>query len=280
MSDKKRSKFNWRGWATFVVIISFIVDTVSGIVLYIAPPGRIANWTYWTVWGLSKEAWAAIHTIFGYVLLIIVAIHLYYNWKIFLNFIWSKIRKALNLKWELITATLVCSIIFVATLWEIPPFSSTMDLGEYIKESWEENKADVPVSHAELLNIKEFSEIINVPPEQILEILESKGYRVKDFQQTLGDIAEENNTSPDKLYEEIKTGGAKPHIPAMTKGSGLGKKSLEQICAERGLSLDQVLERIRQKGVEASPDDRFNEVAKKLGITPMEVFHIIEGKQN
>ena len=138
----------------------------------------------------------------------------------------------------------------------------------------------MPVSHAELLNIKEFSEIINVPPEQILEILEYKGDRMKDFQQTLGDIAKENNTSPDKLYEEIKTGGARPDIPATIKGSGLGKKSLEQICAERGLSLDQVLERLRQKGVEASPDDRLSDVAKKFGITPMEVFHIIEGKQN
>lgn len=278
MSDKK-SKFNWRGWTTFVVTISFIVDTVSGIILYIAPPGRIANWTNWTVWGLSKEAWGAIHTIFGYVLLIIVAIHLYYNWKMFLNFIWSKIRKALNLKWEFITATLVCLIVFVGTLWEIPPFSSTMELGEYIKESWEESKADVPAAHAELLNIKEFSEKINVPPEQILEILESKGYKVKDLQQTLGDIAKENNTSPDKLYEEVKAGGAKPDVSTSIEGSGLGKKSLEKICAERGLSLDQVLERLRKKGVEPSPDDRLKDVANKLGVTPMEVFNIIEGKE-
>lgn len=111
MSDMK-SGFNWRGWTTFVVTISFIVDTVSGIILYIAPPGRIANWTNWSVWGLNKEAWGAIHTIFGYILLIIVAIHLYFNWKIFLNFIWSKLRNALNLKWELTGATLLCLIIF------------------------------------------------------------------------------------------------------------------------------------------------------------------------
>ena len=279
MSDKK-SKFSWRGWTTFVVTISFIVDTVSGIILYIAPPGRIANWTNWTVWGLSKEAWGAIHTIFGYVLLIIVAIHLYFNWKMFLNFIWNKIRKALNLKWELITATLVCLIVFVGTLWEIPPFSSTMDLGEYIKESWEESKADVPAAHAELLNIKEFSEKINVPPEQILEILKSKGHKVKDFQQTLGDIAKENNTSPERLYEEVKAGGVKPDVPTTIEGSGLGKKSLEKICAERGLSLDQVLEKLRQKGVEVSPDDRLKDVANELGVTPVEVFNIIEGKQD
>ena len=278
MSDKK-PKFNWRGWTTFVVIISFIVDTVSGIILYIAPPGRIANWTNWEIWGLSKEAWGAIHTIFGYVLLIIVAIHLYYNWKIFLNYIWSKIRNALNLKWELITASLVCLLVFMGTLWDIPPFSSTMDLGEYIKESWEESKTDLPVSHAELLNISEFSEIINVPPEQIFEILKSSGYKVKDLQQTLGEIAGENNISPDKLYEEVKAGGSEPEIHATVRGSGLGKKSLEKICTERDLSLDQVLERLKQKGIEVSPDDRFIDVARKLEITPMEVLNIIEGKQ-
>ncbi|MCK4782139.1 MAG: DUF4405 domain-containing protein, partial [Desulfobacteraceae bacterium] len=60
---KNRKRFNWRGWTTFVVTISFVVDTISGIILYVAPPGRIANWTNWTIWGLNKEEWAAIHTI-------------------------------------------------------------------------------------------------------------------------------------------------------------------------------------------------------------------------
>ena len=99
--QRKKKRFSWRGWTTFVVTISFIVDTLSGIILYIAPPGRVANWSNWKIWGLSKGEWGAIHTIFGYVLLIIVGIHLYYNWKMFWNFVWSKIRKALNLKWEM-----------------------------------------------------------------------------------------------------------------------------------------------------------------------------------
>jgi len=111
MSDTK-SGFNWRGWTTFVVTISFIVDIAPGIILYIAPPGRIANWKNWSVLGLDKKAWGAIYTIFGYVLLIIVAIHLYFNWKIFLNVIWSKLRNALNLKRELTGAALLCLIIF------------------------------------------------------------------------------------------------------------------------------------------------------------------------
>ena len=278
MSDKKK-KFSWRGWVTFVVTISFIVDTISGVILYIAPPGRIAHWTNWTVWGLDKEEWGAIHTIFGYVLLIIVGIHLYYNWKIFWNFIWSKVRKALNLKWELITATVLCLFLFLGTLWNIPPFSSTMDLGEHFRQSWEEAKAEVPIAHAELLSLQEFAEKIKVPVDQILHALKSRGYKVKNVQQILGDVAKENRTSPDKLYEVIKSEGVKPVVPDTIEGTGMGKKTIDAICSEKGLSLDDVLARLKQKGIKANPNDKLKDVASKLGKTPMEIFTIIEGKK-
>ena len=278
MSDKKK-KFSWRGWTTFVVTISFIVDTISGVILYIAPPGRIAHWTNWTVWGLDKEEWGAIHTIFGYVLLIIVGIHLYYNWKIFWNFIWSKVRKALNLKWELITATVLCLFLFLGALWNIPPFSSTMDLGEHFKQSWEEAKVEVPIAHAELLSLQELAEKIKVPVDQILHALKSRGYKVKNVQQILGDVAKENRTSPDKLYEVMKSEGVKPAVAGTIEGTGMGKKTLNAICSEKGLSLDDVLARLKQKGIKANPNDKLKDVASKLGKTPMEIFTIIEGKE-
>jgi len=278
MSDKKK-KFSWRGWTTFVVTISFIVDTISGVILYIAPPGRIAHWTNWTVWGLDKEEWGAIHTIFGYVLLIIVGIHLYYNWKIFWNFIWSKVRKALNLKWELITATVLCLFLFLGALWNIPPFSSTMDLGGHFKQSWEEAKVEVPIAHAELLSLQEFAEKIKVPVDKILHALKSRGYKVKNVQQILGDVAKENMTSPNKLYEAIKSKGVKPTVPGTIGGTGMGKKTLSAICSEKDLSLDDVLARLKQKGIEANPNDRLKDVASKLGKTPMEIFTIMEGKE-
>jgi hypothetical protein len=262
-----------------VVTISFIVDTISGVILYIAPPGRIAHWTNWTIWGLDKEEWGAIHTIFGYVLLIIVGIHLYYNWKIFWNFIWSKVRKALNLKWELITATVLCLFLFLGTLWNIPPFSSTMDLGEHFKQSWEEAKVEVPIAHAELLSLHEFAEKIKVPVDQILHALKSRGYKVKNVQQILGDVAKENRTSLDKLYEVIKSEGVKPAVPGTIEGTGMGKKTLNAICSEKGRSIEEVLARLKQKGIEANPNDSLKDVASKLGKTPMEIFAIIEGKK-
>jgi len=277
--ENKKKGFNWRGWTTFVVIIAFVVDTISGIILYIAPHGRVANWTNWNIWGLNKEEWAAIHTIFGYILLIIVGIHLYYNWKIFMNFIWSKIRKALNLKWELSAAILINLLLFVATLWSIPPFSTTMNLGECFKESWEESKAvAAPVRQAQELSLQEFAARIQTPVNQILSALKSKGYKVRDTQQTLGEIAQQNNTSPDKLYEAMKSGGVKPAVPKTIEGSGLGRKTLETISSEQGLSIDEVLSRLKEKGIEAKASDRIRDISVRYDKTPMEIFANIEGK--
>ncbi|MBW2145939.1 MAG: DUF4405 domain-containing protein [Deltaproteobacteria bacterium] len=277
MGEKKT--FNWRGWTTFVVTISFIVDTISGIILYIAPPGRIANWTNWTVWGLDKEEWVAIHTIFGYLLLIIIVLHLYYNWKIFINFLWDKIRKALNLRRELTAATMISVIVFFGSLWNLPPFGTIMDIGEAIKESWEESQVEVPIAHAELMRLEEFSALIRLPLEQTLSALTSKGFKVRSAQLTLGEIAKENNTSPDKLYQAIKSGGLKPTIPETVKGSGLGRKTLEMISSEKGISLEEAIKRLKQKGIDATPKDKLKEIASKHGKTPLEIFNIMKGDE-
>ena len=275
---EKQARFSWRGWTTFVITISFIVDTISGIILYVAPHGRIANWTGWTIWGLDKDAWAAIHTIFGYLLLIIAGVHLYYNWKMFMHFIWSKIRKALNLRWELITATLLCLFVFLGTLWNIPPFSTTMSVGESLKESWEESKAATPIAQGEQLSLQDFATKIQVPVDQLLDSLRSEGYEVENAEQTLEEIAEQNNTSPDKLYEAMKSGEVQPPLPTTTEGSGLGRKTLEAISAEQGLSIDEVLSRLKQKGISAQPGDKLKDVASEHEKSALEIQNIITGK--
>lgn len=255
------------------------MDTVSGIVLYVAPPGRIANWTNWTVWGLNKEEWVAIHTIFGYLLLIIIVLHLYYNWKIFINFIWDKIRKALNLRRELLAATFINLVIFMGSVWNVPPFSTIMYLGESAKSGWEESQAEIPIAHAELMRLEEFSALIRVPLDQTLRALKSKGFNVQNAQQTLGEIAKANKTSPDKLYEAIKLSDLKLVIPKTVKGTGLGRKTLEMISSEKGLSLDDVLSRLKKKGIEAKSKDKLNDIANKQGKTPLEIMNILEGKE-
>ncbi|MBW2028050.1 MAG: DUF4405 domain-containing protein [Deltaproteobacteria bacterium] len=277
---KTNGGFSWRGWTTFVVTISFIVDTISGIILYIAPPGRIANWTNWNIWGLTKGEWGAIHTIFGYVLLIIVGIHLYYNWRMFWNFIWSKVKRAINMRREMAGATLLCLFVFLGTLWDIPPFSSTMELGEYFKDSWEESRVQTPVAHGELLTLKEFAEKTGVPLEKVLEGLQSKGYKVRDSEMTIHEVSEDNKVSPSQLYEAMKASGVKPKEgETLGSGLGMGTKTLEVLCSETGIPLDEALGRLRSKGIKAGPGDRLKDIAGKAGKTPMDVYNIAKGEE-
>ena len=46
---------NFKGLTSFLTLSGFILMTVTGIVLFFEPEGRIAYWTNWTFWGLTKS---------------------------------------------------------------------------------------------------------------------------------------------------------------------------------------------------------------------------------
>jgi len=147
-----------------------------------------------------------------------------------------------------------------------------MDLGEKAKNSWEESKITPPLPHVEQMSLKEFSTRIQVPVDQILSALRSKGYKVKDVQQTFAESAEANDISPNTLFETMKTESVKPALPETIEGTGLGEKTLEMICTEKGLSLDEVLSRLKKHGIDARPTDRLKEIANKLEKKPNETL--------
>jgi hypothetical protein len=127
-----------------------------------------------------------------------------------------------------------------------------------------------------MLSLKEFAATIKVPVDQVMSVLKSKGYKVKNDQQPIASIAKENNVSPNKLYEDMKGGGVKPAEPKSIQGSGMGRKTLEALSAEKGVPLEDVLERLKKNGIEAKPKDKLKEIAGREGKTPMEIFGLIE----
>ena len=66
MSSSAPARFQWRAFVTLFVTLSFLLIAASGIVLYVAPPGRVAHWSVWTLGGLDKEGWQAVHTVFAF----------------------------------------------------------------------------------------------------------------------------------------------------------------------------------------------------------------------
>ncbi len=132
-----RSKvFNFRALTSLFLVLSGLILLVSGIALYIAPIGRVAHTINWTFLRLGKDEWEALHTVFGFIALPFAVYHLVLNWRPLCHYIASKTRRVWGLKREVVVTLLLTALIFAGTLANVPPFSSIVDLGERLGNSW------------------------------------------------------------------------------------------------------------------------------------------------
>ena len=46
-----------------MLLLSFLVSAVSGIILFVRPEGSLARWVGWSVLGLDKAQWEAVHIV-------------------------------------------------------------------------------------------------------------------------------------------------------------------------------------------------------------------------
>ena len=63
-----------RFYISTLLMFDFFVVLLSGIALYLAPPGPAV------VFGVDKDIWENLHTIAGFAMAALVAIHLLLNW--------------------------------------------------------------------------------------------------------------------------------------------------------------------------------------------------------
>lgn len=200
-----RKKFQWRSFVSFGLVLNSFFVIISGIVLYLAPPGRVAHWMSWRLFGLLKDEWQALHTIFSCAFVILSIFHLYLlNWKAFWSYLKSKSKKGINRKKELFFSVIIILILFLGTFFKIPPFSSIMDFSETLAGSWEEKEKAPPIPHAENLNITQLAEsMTDLTEDQILNRLKNNNIKVDNMEQTLTEIGKKNDKSPSELYEII-----------------------------------------------------------------------------
>ncbi len=279
MAAYRKGRFSWRAFVSLYVTWSSIILLVSGIILYIAPAGRIAKWTHIPILGLEKSEWQAIHTIFSFILIIFAGLHLYYNWRPFTSYLRDRFKKTFALRKELTTSLLLTIVFFVLTLWNVPPFSTIMDLGEYFTESWETNVSEPPIPHAEELTIEELAKTIKQPADVLLKNLQENGIQAqKDM--VVKDVAKKYDLSPSELYEKMKI--SEPSKTSQTKsyaGRGFGRKSVEEICKELNIPLSIALDRLKAEGIETDGTILLRDLADRYNKTPMEIVEIIEKKE-
>jgi hypothetical protein len=277
--NKKSSKFNLRSFTSFSLVISTIVMSWSGFILYVAPPGRIANWGDWRLMLFNKAEWMALHTIFSYLFFILVIIHLFFvNWRTFLTYIKSKLKAGLNKRWELIAASLLSLIIFIGTLYSWTPFGPVMTFGEKVKGRWEGKYTSGPVAHMEEYTLEKIAaDFIDTTPQELVKTLSENGIKVSGYDQLLKKIAAENRTTPSAIYEILTTKYKKTENSSAVP-AGTGKLTVRSVSESTGKDIASILNKLKEKSIDANQGTTMREVAEKMGCTPKDAYLMLSEK--
>lgn len=115
--DVAHGRFSFRALTSLVLLWTGLAIVLSGAVLFIAPKGRIANWTGWQVMGLDKEQWAAVHTLMSIAFLLGGLFHLLkFNRRV----IWAYARRSGEVespfRWAVIGSLAVALLILAGTI--------------------------------------------------------------------------------------------------------------------------------------------------------------------
>ncbi len=284
-SVKKKKKFDIRSFISFGLLFSFIIMSLTGIVLYFTPPGRVAKWVKWTFFGLEKEEWQAVHTIFSYFFMILGIFHVFsFNWKVIVAYIKKRSVSGINKKKELIVSSLVILFLFFGTLYNVQPLKGIMDFGEYLTESWETRDEAAPVPHTEDMTIEELSKnIIKLDPESIIKKLTGKGIKANE-NETLKDIGITNNFSPLEVYRIIASDEEKKKETGnmFRSGRGMRRRTLIDYAEILQTDVGKILSGLKEYGIEASVDERIKDLAEKYEMSPyefVEKLKIIKNKK-
>lgn len=268
------TKFSWRAFTSLYITLSFLIMIVSGIILYIAPPGRIAKWTYIPILGLEKEQWQALHTIFTFLFIIANGFHLYFNWNSFISYLKDKKIKVFRLRRELISAFFITAGIFYLVLMNIQPFKGVIEFGEAKKIEWSNDSVEPPVPHAEEMTIGELANTMNVDPEEYLLRLERQRISA-EINSVVKEIARKNEISPQQIFEKLRVQENSTTDHGEVK-KGYGRMTVIQICNERNIRLENALLKLNDEGIKAQAESKLRELAQECNKSPIEIVKIIE----
>jgi hypothetical protein len=292
MTETPSRTFVWRTFTSVFLGLSFLAAVVSGAILFLSPPGRIANWTNWTIAGLTKNQWIALHVCFTVAFLVVAIFHVIFNWRPLVSYFKDRVTRRLGFRPEWLAALAVAVAIGWGTLASTAPFRWLMAASETLKQGWDRPAERAPIPHAELLAFNELSSKANVELAVALERLEKAGVKGASAEIVVEELAKANNVPAQRIYEIIlgqatgagrggagrggeggQRGGGSGH------GGGLGWKTLEQVCADEGLVTADVLARLKAKGLKVEPGQTLREIAVGNGYErPFELVELIRGK--
>jgi uncharacterized membrane protein YgcG len=294
--EKKRPVFAWRAMTSVLIAASFLILVFSGIILFVSPPGRVANWTNWTIVGLRKHEWIGLHIWFSLLFLVVTLVHVFFNWRPMLSYFKDRMTRRMGFRPEWLAALLVCGAVYAGTRAAVPPFSSLLALNERVKESWDKPRERAPIPHAELLTLAELVEKAGIDMVLATNRLHASGIKGYAPEIVVQQLADNNQRSARQIYD-LLTSATRPEAGAGENqghrggyggggggggkgaGGGPGRKTLTQFCTDEGIELKGALARLEAKGINATAELTLREIAVNNGYDrPYELLEILRAK--
>jgi len=279
------SRWYPRSLTSLSVMAGFLIMSLSGVVAFVNPQGRIAYWTDWSMLGLTKEQWGDIHILSSLLFVVAGVIHIYYNWRPLMNYLGQKVASGRKHQREIAITILISLIIVASAVWRIPPLSYLLDLNAYVKELWVVHKDyEPPFGHAELLSLKVFCQKTNIPLDAAMAALKEQRLAGVEADRLLKDIARANNTSPMAVYRLIKGLEARPQpstagvvytaerVESQFAGAGIGNKTLPELATQTGQEVSQMQSRLVRKGLKAADSVALKQLAAQNNLQPLELL--------
>ncbi len=267
---------NMRKIASLTALISFTLLMVTSIILYIVPSGRVANWAGYRLWSLSKEDWGSAHINLGFLLLIAILLHVYYNWKPMISYMKNKSKRLSIFTPDFNVSLAVTLVVFFGTLAGIPPMSSNINLSNAITDNANLYYGDPPYGHAELSPLADFADKVKVDLDESLAKLKAAGIKVESSSQTMEEIAHANEISPEQIYVAMKpeSKSSTDEMPEEAPG-GTGNRTLAQICEMYQLNPDIIVQGLAEQNIIAEPSQATKDIAAANRLDPHAVYAAI-----
>jgi len=178
--------------ASLTALVSFVFLALTSLILFAVPHGRVAYWSDWRMWGLSKTQWGDLHINIGVLFLVSIIFHLYFNWKPLVSYLKTQSKQLVVFTGEF-TASLVILLAFcLGTFYLVPPFRWILDGNAAIKDRAMRQYGEPPYGHAELSSLKIFVQRTGLDLEHAKVRLKAAGVVFENDRQTIQKIAEQN----------------------------------------------------------------------------------------
>ncbi|WP_457753998.1 DUF4405 domain-containing protein [Thermococcus sp.] len=194
-----------RGAVDLVLTAVFVLVAISGIALYQAPPGRIADTIGWTFLGVTKDTWETVHTYLGFAMTGLVAVHLIIGFNsmvVMLKSAFKKSRVKVAGSLILISLVLVGGYSAFATLTAEEETTSETTSSEEISVTVDNTTIEITGSMLKSLTLEQLAEMYDVDPQKLVEILKAD-YNIEAQPDQLLEMVEANNELDREQFKEI-----------------------------------------------------------------------------